>query len=130
MMSSQVPNEGFLLNPQKRNKIVTKDIKPELFWPMYETIKRITQAKSMNPAWGPKKILKMFQDLGANMICTERQAKQYISLYFYDERTEDVYFKSADLSIGHRICIDRDRLVFEANKDHKKDHRGPDTVSY
>ena len=84
--------------------------------------------KYTHPTWGQKKILNIFQDSGANVILTERQIKQYLSLYFYDDRTEELYYKSTDLSTGHRICIDRDRLVLEANRDHHKDHRGADTI--
>ena len=125
---SQVPDEGFLLNPTKRGKVQTKDIKPELFWPVFQTINKVAQMESMNPTWGPKLILKVFQDSRANVLITERQVKKYISLYFYDDRTEELYYMSTDLSTGHHICVERDRLVLEANRDHHKDHRGADTI--
>ena len=115
---SQIPDEGFVLQAPKRAKVVTKDIKSDLFWPVFDIIKTVTQVKATNPAWGLKRILSMFQESGRNFTCTERQVKNYISLNFYDERTDEVYYKSTDLTTGHRICITRERLVAEVNKAH------------
>ena len=64
----------------------------------------------------PKQIISRFQESGRNFTCTERQVKNYISLYFYDERTDEVYYKSTDLTTGHRICITRERLVAEVRR--------------
>ena len=51
---SQVPDEVFLLNHTKRGKVQIKDIKPELFWPVFQTINKVAQMKYMNPTCGPK----------------------------------------------------------------------------
>ena len=124
VIMSQIPDEGFVLQAPKRAKVVTKDIKSDLFWPVFDIIKTVTQVKATNPAWGPKRIISRFQESGRNFTCTERQVKNYISLYFYDERTDEVYYKSTDLTTGHRICITRERLVAEVRRSLEVRHGG------
>ena len=50
VITSQIPDEGFVLQAPKRAKVVTKDIKSDLFWPVFDIIKTVTQAKATNPA--------------------------------------------------------------------------------
>ena len=94
----QVPNVGFTLGEKlKRKPAVSKDLKPETFWLMYEDLVMITKCKEVNRNWGAKRIL---DHVKLNTLVSERLARKYLSQYFYDAESGNMNFKSTDLMTG------------------------------
>ena len=126
MDEENVPNVGYTLGDKvKRKSAISKDLNPETFWSIYEDLLMITKCKQKNMQWGAKKIL---DSISLNSPMSERLVRKYLGQYFYDDETEKMYFKSTDLTTGHRRCLTRIEMVEAMISNHKQDHRASETI--
>ncbi|GFN93908.1 Pol polyprotein [Plakobranchus ocellatus] len=123
------PENNLPVIPNKRKKVpATKDASPESFWASFQDITAVTKVKASNPRWGPSKIERNLKSLRHSITISQRMIKKYTALYFYDQETNGVYFRSTCPTSKHRRCLTKAEVILKIRENHASDHRKSDAI--